>query len=176
MKKIKEGKIEVLASKKDAIDRFMMLGGGCRGRDFRDRNGGAMIFYCNKYGKILIECQQVRREMTKNNSSSNILTKLYGTIKQYDNKTYVEYYTALKNIDVLKRMGLYVYGIIVSIFLLIRYILVFFPVIFFLFYFIISMIKQISSILEEKTSPDIDSDTLIKILENKVDAVNNWEK
>lgn len=174
MKKIKEGKFEVLASKKDAIDRFMMLEGGVR--DFRDRNGGAMGFYCNKYGKILIQCQQGRREMEKNNSSSNILTKLYGTIKQYDNKTYVEYYTALKNSNVLTSIGLYLFGIICCIFLLIRYILFFLPIIIFLFYFIINMIKQINSILEEKTNPNIDSDILIKILENKINTVNDWEK
>ena len=50
MKKIKQGKLEVCASKSDTINRLMQLQGLCK--DVNVRNGGLINFYCNKYGKI----------------------------------------------------------------------------------------------------------------------------
>ena len=50
VKKIKQGKLEVFASKNDTIDRLMQLQGLCK--DIKDSNGGLIDFYCNKNGKI----------------------------------------------------------------------------------------------------------------------------
>ncbi len=171
MKKIKEGKLKVFVSKKDAIDRLMQLQGPCK--DINDRNCGSIEFYCNKNGKIKIECCEQR--LSLNFKNSKILTKLYGVVTQCDNETYINYFTSLKNINIFIWISFLLIATVISMFFMLL------PinktkVLALTVCCIIALVFQVISILEEKTNPDIDSDTLIKILENKIDIVNNWKE
>lgn len=171
MKKIEQGKLEVRASKNETINRLIQLQGLCK--DVNDRNGGLIHFYCNKNGKIKIECYEERLKLNFNHSK--ILTKLYGVVTECNNKTYIDYFTSLKNSSVFARISFLLTAIVIAaVFMLL-------PVdkskvLVVIVCCIIALAFQIISILKEKSNPHIDSVTLVKVLEDKVDTVNNWEK
>jgi len=171
MKKFKQGNLEVYASKNDTINRLVQLQGICK--DANDRNGGLINFYCNKYGKIKIECYEKRLKLNLKNSK--ILTKLYGSVTERNHKTYIDYFTALKISSIFSRISFLLIAVVVlALFLIlpvdkIRVLVV-------IVCLIVILIFQIFSIIKEKNNPHIDSETLIKVLEDKVNIINNWER
>ena len=171
MKKINQGKFEVYASKTDTINRFMQLQGLCK--DVKDSNDGLIDFYCNKNGKIKIECYEERLKFNLKNS--RILCKLYGTITECNNQTYIDYFTTLKISSIFVRISFFLIAIVIlslSLLLPVDKIKVLIVII----CLIIALIFQVISILKEKNNPHINSETLIIALENKVNIINNWDK
>ena len=171
MKKIKQGKLEVFASRSDTIDRLMQLQGLCK--DVKDSNEGLINFYCNKNGKIKIECFEKRLKL--NFKNSRILCNLSGIITEYNNQTYIEYFTSLAISCIFARISFFLIAIVImALFLLlpvdkIKTLLV-------IICLITALIFQVVSIFKEKHNPHINSETLIKALEDKVNIINNWEK
>lgn len=171
VKKIKQGKFKVFASKKDTINRLMQLQGLCK--DVKDSNGGLINFYCNKRGKIKIECYEERLKL--NFKNSRILSKLYGSITECNHHTYIDYFTALKISSIFARISFFLIAIVIlALFLLLPVDKI--KVLIVIVCLIIALIFQIISILKEKRNSHINSETLIKVLEDKVNIINNWEK
>lgn len=168
MKKIVQGKFDVCTSKVDAIDKLMQLQGVCQEKN---SNNCRIEFHCNKHGKIIIESQVSRHSPKK----AKIFTKLYGNVTKQNNKTYVNYYISFDKNGVFRRLSAFLIAAIVLLFFL-----VFVPnktkVLIALILCIIGLIFQLFSIEKEKSNLNLNSDTLIKVLENKVNIVNNWEK
>lgn len=171
VKKIKQGKLEIFASKKDTINRLMQLQGLCK--DVKDSNDGLINFYCNKKGKIKIECYEKRLKL--NFKNSRILSKLYGAVTEYNHQTYIEYFTSLKISSIFARISFFLIAIVIlALFLLLPVDKI--KVLIVIVCLIIALIFQVISILKEKSNPHMNSETLIKVLEDKVNIINNWEK
>ncbi len=171
MKKIKQGEFEICASKKDTINRLIQLQGLCK--NINDRNGGLINFYCNKNGKIKIECYEKRLKL--NFKNSKILTKLYGVVTECNNITYINYFTSLKKSNIFVRISFLLAAIIILTFFMLSSVYKS-KVLVAIICCIIALVFQIISLLKEKSDPHTDSDTLIKVLEDKVEIINNWEK
>ena len=105
MKKLSEGKYEILTSKADAIDKFMQLQGICR-EELSD--GQCILFYCTKKGKITVHNPQGRHY--ENQSS----TRLCANVTEQGGKTYVTYYTAFSRFVNISKLISLVLDIIVS--------------------------------------------------------------
>ena len=90
MKKISQGKLEVLTSKADAINKFMQLQGDCREKLTYNR---CLYFYCSKKGKIYIS--DVRSASDRYTIDS---THLIANIVEQEGKTYVTYLTRFSSI------------------------------------------------------------------------------
>ena len=84
MKKIAQGKFEIFATKRDAIDRFMQLQGVCRENISGEK---AIQFNCTSKGEIFITNPPTRRV------EKLISIYLNADIIEQDGKTYVSYYT-----------------------------------------------------------------------------------
>lgn len=171
MKKIKQGKLEVFASRNDTIDKLMQLQGLCKG--VKASSGNLINFYCNKNGKIKIECYEKRLKFDLKNS--RILCKLYGTITECNNQTYINYFTSLKISSFSARISFFLIAIVIlALFLLLPVDKI--KVLIVIVCLIIALIFQVVSILKEKSNPHMNSETLIKVLEDKINIINNWEK
>lgn len=171
MKKIKQGKIEVFTSKHDAINKLMQLQGLCK--DVKDSNGGLINFYCNKNGKIKIECYEERLKL--NFKNSRILSKLYGSITEYNHQTFIVYFTSLKITSIFARISFFLMAIVIlALFLLLPVDKI--KVLIVIVCLIIALIFQVITILKEKNNPHMNSEILIKVLEDKVNIINNWER
>ena len=169
MKKISQGKLELRATKAQAIDRFMQMRGDCREKI----NGDSSIrFYCSKKGRIAITNPPATH--IENTNSTN----LYADITEQDGKTYLAYYTAysrgnniLKIVFIIMSIVLMIPAIVLAVadadttvspLLLILCL----PVLAFMLW---------ESVREKKNSAD-DSATLIKELQNRAEAVDLWDK
>lgn len=169
MKKISQGKYELLTTKADAIDKFMQMQGICR-EEISGEN--SIEFYCHKNGKIIITNPPTRR-VERDNS-----TNLYAEIIEQDSKAYVTYYTAFsQSNNVLKMIFLAIY-LLIAIFAIAVTIIgkvktYYLPIL--VLGLVFFGIKLFASTKEEKNSPK-DSEILIKELEKRVEAVNLWDK
>lgn len=171
MKKINQATIEIFSSKDEAINRLMQLQGVCKNAN--DSNGGLIDFYCNKNGKIRIECYEERMKL--NFKNSKILTKLYGTVIERNHKTYIDYFTSLKISSIFARLSFLLIAIVIlALFLLLPVDKI--KVLIVIVCLIIALIFQVISILKEKSNPHMNSDILIKVLEDKISIINNWNE
>ena len=163
MKKIAQGEFEIHTTKKDAINKFMQLTGVCR-EEISDK---PIEFYCTKTGKIAISnppTTLVTREIS---------TKLFGKIIERDEKTFVTFqimYSSANNFI----------KIIYSTLMLISTLLAFFidktaMRVALIFSFLLFGSLLISA-TEEKNNSPFDSELLIKELEKRVNAINNWNE
>lgn len=169
MKKISQGKLELHTTKAQAIDRFMQMRGNCREKI----NGDSSIrFYCSKKGRIVITNPPARHIENVNS------TNLYANVTEQDGKTYVAYYTAYsRGNNILK-----IVSIIITIVLTIPAIVLavadadttVLPVLLILC-LPVSAFMLWKSVREKKNSAD-DSETLIKELQNRAEAVDLWDK
>ena len=169
MKKISQGKYEVFTAKEDAIDKFMQMQGICREEISGDH---PIEFYCSKKGKITITNPPTKH--IENDNSTN----LFAEIINQDGKTYVTYYTVFsKSSNVFKLIFLMIY-LLMSVFAIVftiisEYKTYYLPVlVLILVYF---AVKLFASTKEKKNSPK-DSTVLIKELEKRIIAVNEWDK
>ena len=171
MPKIKQGKYEVLTTKEDAINKFMQLQGVCREKISEEN---PINFYCSEKGKIVITNPSSNRIRTDGGNATN----LFAEVLEEDGKTYVNYYTEFsKANNILKLIFLVIYSLmsIFAIVLAIKldYKMYYIPILALaiLFY----GIELFATTKEKKNSPK-DSEILIKVLENRVEAVNLWDK
>ncbi len=169
MKKIEQGKFEIFTSKTDAISKLIQLQGICK--DIKNSNDCRIMFHCDKRGKITVESDDDRYNPKK----ALILTKLYGEIIEQANKTYINYYISLANKNIFLRIGVFVSAIII--------LLIFglfiddkFKVLIAIVICVIGLVFQCISIKNEKRDPSLNSKILIKVLEDKINTINNWEK
>ena len=174
MKKIIEGKYEILTSKEDAIDKFVQLQGAC----VEGINGGvdSIEFTCTKKGKMFIGDITKRRRKTFNS------TKLYAQNIEENGKTYVSYFTSfsgsvfvfnLINIILLSLMSVG-FTIFTGIYAIETKEKPYLPVMFCLFS--VCWILEFISKLKEKKNSQKDSEIMIKELEKRIEAVNKWDK
>lgn len=168
MKIIDQGKFKLNTSKAVAIERFLELGSCCEEYYSNDET---IFLDCTKSGEISISHFRHRTNRGKN---AYILSKLYGQIIEQKGETYVSYYTALTGGRIFLFCGMIVLGLILSISLFLTSLDL--RALFTAVGFVIALIWQVSSLLDEKNQIYMHSKKFVKILERKVDAVNNWEK
>ncbi len=169
MKKIEQGTFEIFTSKDDAINKLMQLQGVCK--DIRNSNDCRILFECDKCGKIVVESDDDRYNLKK----ALILTKLYGEIIEQANKSYINYYVSLENKNVFLRLSMFVIAIIVLL-ILGLFIDDKLKVLVAIVICIIGLVFQCISIKNEKCNSSLNSEILIKVLEDKINTINNWEK
>lgn len=162
--KIEQGKIEVLTSKDDAINKFMQMQGVCQSKLCNDNS---IEFFCTKKGKFAISNPPTHL------FSKEISTKLFGNIIQENNKTYITFYTAYSSANNITKV---IYLIIMAA----STILAFFvdktvPIIILILCFILFGYMLFIT-TKEKGNSQTDSDILISELKRRVDAINNWDK
>ncbi len=147
----------------------MQLQGVCREK-FSD--GQCVLFYCTKKGKITVGNPSIRRYERQSS------TKLCANVTEYGGKTYVTYYTEFNRFVNISKLISLVFDVIIAVFGIIMaiiseekkpYFIVLAVCLVGFVYFLLNAVE------ENKNSPK-DSDVLIKELENRIDAVNNWDK
>lgn len=166
--KISQGKFEICTSKADAIDKLMQMQGVCAEKISDDSH---IEFYCNRRGKIIL-CHITRR-ITLDDTS----TKLYGEVVEQEGKTHVTYYTMFDKFSnitnvvfLLISLLLVILGVVLSVLSGKTFFLIIVP--FWLLFLGYRLHKQING----KANSQKDSETLIKELEKRVQAVNLWDK
>ena len=167
MKKISQGKFEICTTKADTIDKFMQMQGICR-EEISGEN--PIEFYCSKKGKITITNPPTRHIEHRNS------TNLFAEVIQQDDKTYVAYYTRfskIKNVIKLIFIGL---DIIIAIFAIIFAIISADKKLFLIVLGLVFFAFQLLTATKEKKNSANDSETLIKELKKRVEAVNLWNK
>ena len=169
MKKISQGKYELFTTKQDAIDKFMQMQGVCREKISGEK---PISFYCTKKGKIVITNPPTKR--VENDNSTN----LFAEISEQDGKVYVDYYTSFsKSKNILNVIFLAIYSLMAVLAIVLTIYThtktYYLPIL--CLGLLLFGIKLFSATKEEKNSP-VDSRTLIKELEKRVEAVNKWDK
>lgn len=169
MKKISQGKYEILTTKADAIDKFIQMQGVCR-EQIGEEN--AIEFYCSKKGRLAIT-NPPTKYVHKENSS-----KLFAKIIEQDGKTYVTYYTvyshsinALKAASLIMLITMAILAIILAVanqdktasLIILILCLAFFT-------------SYLVNTAKDKRNSPKDSEIMIKELEKRVEAVNLWDK
>ncbi len=169
MKKISQGKFEICTTRADAIDKFMQMQGVCR----EEINGYQRIeFYCTKKGKITITNPPSRH------IENTYSTALYGEVIEQDGKTYIAYYTVyshynnvLKIISLVMLIAMCVFAIVFAVADYGKKV----PYIIFALCCVLSVFQLINALKEKKNAPR-DSKIMVEELEQRVNAVNLWDK
>ena len=169
MSKIEQGRYEISTTKADAINKFKQMEGYCRQKISGDN---AISFYCTKKGRIVITKPQSRNVSDENS------TTLFADIVEMDGRTYLDYYTEYDK----------TYNIFNFIIIIISIIFIAFSIIFFVdkpndIYYIyigcgalITLGYELFICFNQKKYSPNDSKKLIEALEERINAVNNWEK
>ena len=170
MIKIDEGKYEVSTTREDAIEKFMQLQGDCRSEISGEND---IVFYCSSAGDITITHPTRRRHIANTNSTS-----LFAKVEEQDGKTYVAYYTAFDTANNVLKAIVLVFDILLTVAALALAIIV--PdkkqyLILFVFALLFYAYRLFTGSKEKKNAPK-DSEVLIRELENRVQAVNLWDK
>ena len=162
--KISQGKLELHTSKSDAIDKLMQLQGVC---SEENSNDNPIEFYCTKSGNVAINNPPTKFV------SKEISTKLFGKVIVEDGKTYLTYSTTYSSSNNIIKI------IYLTIMLLASILGIFIEKTILIFALILACLlfgSMLSSATNEKGNASNDSEILIKELEKRVDAVNNWDK
>lgn len=169
MKKLQQGTFEIFTSKTDAISKLIQLQGICK--DIKNSNDCRIMFHCDKRGKITVESLRDRYNLKK----AKMLTKLHGDIFEQGNKTYINYCVFLDKKSVFLRLCVFLIAIVIlsifSVFIADKI-----KVLIAVIICIIGLVFQLISINKEKENPSLNSKILIKVLENKINIINNWGK
>lgn len=169
MKKISQGKYELLTTKEDAIDKFMKLQGVCREEISSDN---PIAFYCSKKGKVTIT--NPPRKYIENTNSTN----LFAEIIEQDGKTYITYYTVYSDFNNILKVILLIISIAVVILAIILNVTnqdkTVSPIILVLC-LVVFVFQFFNTAKEKRTSPK-DSEIMIQELQKRVEAVNLWDK
>ncbi len=169
MKKINQGRYEILTTKSDAINKFMQMQGMCREK-VSDEN--RIEFYCSKKGKITITNPPTR------SVRGHISTELFADIVEQNGKTYVSYYTSFSKVNNALKSIFFILDMVINIILLI-FAFLSDDKIWFLLVLALSLggfiFYLFNNLKEEKNSPE-DSKILINELKKRVEAVNLWDK
>lgn len=166
MKTIQQGSFEILTTKEDAIDKLMQMQGCCREKISGD---SPIQFYCSKKGSIIISHPPSRKRVRSGNS-----TNLYAEVIEKDNKTYITYYTAFSQSNHILKWTILTADMILAVLAIVisdKTI----PAILLFSCFLLLSVKLLTVAKEKDNSPQ-DSEILIKELENRIDAVNQWDR
>ena len=164
MKKIREGKYAISSTKYDAISKFRQLQDVCRETL---TNGERIQFYCSKKGRLTITDPPSMRAKYYRNA-----TNLYGQVIEQDDETYVTYYTGFSKWNYYGHLV----GIVISILGAILAFLLEGPTMLFLVVLcIIVLVANYLKVSKSKANAWLDSDILIRELEERVNAVNRWD-
>lgn len=168
MKKLTEGRYELFTTKEDAIDKFVQIQGISRERM---TSGNAILFSCYKDGKIFMTNPPSR------NISADNATTLCGQVIEQDGKTYVSYYTSFSNtVRVMKYFG-FIFYILSAIICIAITVITREKIAFLLSCLLLGIsLFHLATNPNEKISSPKDSEILVKELEKRVEAVNQWEK
>ena len=168
MKKLTEGRLEIFTTKEDAIEKLMQIQGISRESM---TSGNCFQFLCYKDGKIFMTHPSTRSITAEN------ATKLCGQVIEQDGKTYVSYYTYYDNaVRFMKYFG-FVFYILLAIFCIVITVITREKLALLLSFFLlgINLVHLITNPNEKACSPK-DSKILVKELEKRVEAVNQWDK
>ena len=169
MKKISQGKYEVLTTKQDAIDKLMQMQGICR----EQISGESPIeFYCTEKGKIFITNPPTKH--IENGNSTN----LFAEVVELDGKTYITYYTAFSKSNNVLKMIFITIDIILAIVAIVFAVMAADKTVstIVLFLCLAAFVFKLFNSTKEKSNSPKDSEILIKELEKRVEAVNLWDK
>ena len=173
MKRIDQGQYEVFTTKEDAIDKFKQMQGICREKINSENLVG---FYCSKKGKIKIRNPHPltrRAEWARVDYNS---TNLYGKIVEQDDKTYIIFYTKFSKINHASKLVFFTSDVLIVILAIIIDKTHKIPFVIFFVAYLAFLIFQLFITGNEKPNASKDSEILIKELEKRVDAVNQWDK
>ncbi len=169
MKKISQGKYELLTTKADAIDKFMKLQGVCREELSRDN---PIEFYCSKKGKVTIT--NPPRKYIENTNSTN----LFAEIIEQEGKTYITYYTVYSRFNNFLKVTYLMMLIVMAILAIVLAVTdvdkTVSPII--LVLCLVFFVFQLFNTAKDKRNSPEDSEIMIKELQKRVEAVNLWDK
>ena len=169
MKKIDQGQYEIFTTKADAIDKFMQMQGMCR-EEISGEN--RVVFYCSNKGQITLTNPPTRRGYRWNS------TNLSAEITQQDGKTYVTYYTAFSEFNHVLKLSSLIIDIVMAVLAIILGIISadkivsLVPFGLFAAFFVVQLVISV----KQKGNSPKDSEILIKELENRINAVNQWDR
>ena len=172
MKKIAQGRYELSCTKEEAIERFQEMDGICRETISDDRTVG---FFCTGKGEIVVSDppRNMRRTMLYDSP-----TTLRGQIVEEEDKTYLTYYTTfskfesvMKVIYVMLYMIMGVFAIVTAIANRESTLTVILCIAGFVF-----LIRQMYIVVNEKSHAWQDSEVMINVLKERVNAVNRWDE
>lgn len=169
MRRIHQGDFEIFTTKSDAIDKFRQMRGFCR----EELSGENHIWFeCLKNGKIAITDPPGGRKSFLNS------TELSAKIVEREGKTFVTYYTAFSRFNNIYKMILLIFNAILTVFALVITFISDYKLysIIGLCLFLVLFIVELFSVSKEGENSPKDSEILVKELEKKVEAVNNWDR
>ena len=164
MKKIAEGRYELTCTKEEAIERFQEMAGYCR-EELSDEY--PVFVGCTGKGKIGIGTRMRR-------SGVDNPTTLYAQIVEEADKTYITYYTAFSKFDEIFNVIVWVLDLIMVIFAIVyakTTMVLILAAVCGVFY-----ARQLYASRNGKINALQDSEILIKVLEERVNAVNRWDE
>ncbi|MBQ7328732.1 MAG: hypothetical protein IJX01_02350 [Oscillospiraceae bacterium] len=164
MKKIAQGRYELTCSKEEAIERFQEMAGYCR-EELSDEY--PVFVGCTRKGKIGIGTRMRR-------SGVDNPTHLYAQIVEEADKTYITYYTAFSKFDAVFNVIVWVFYLIMAIFAVVyakTTMALILAVVCGAFY-----ARQLYAGRNGKNNARQDSEIMIKVLEERVKAVNRWDE
>lgn len=164
MKKIAQGRYTLTCTKEEAIERFREMDGYCREK-LSDEY--PVFVGCTGKGEIGIG-SRTRRTVVGNP------TKLYAQIVEEADKTYITYYTAFSKFDNIFNVIAFVFYLIMSIFAIVyakTSVALIVAIV-----CAVSFVRQLYASANGKNYAYQDSETLIKVLEERVNAVNRWDE
>lgn len=172
MKKIAQGRYELSCTKEEAIERFQEMAGYCREQISDDR---AIAFYCMKKGKIVVSDPHHR---TKGGIFYDSPTTLRGQIVEEGDKTYLTYYTTFSKFESVTKVVYAILYMIIGIYALVSAIANRESVlaVIICIAFVVFFIRRIYVMMKEKKHAWQDSEIMIKVLEERVNAVNRWDE
>lgn len=164
MKKIAQGRYELACSKEEAIERFQEMAGYCR-EELSDEY--PVFVGCTGKGKIAIGTRMRR-------SGVDNPTTLYAQIVEEADKTYITYYTAFSKFDEIFNVIAWVFYLIMAIFAIVNAktsMALIVAIVCGVFY-----ARQLYASRNGKNNAWQDSEIMIKVLEERVNAVNRWDE
>jgi len=168
MKKIVQGRYALSCTKEEAIERFQEMAGYCRERISDDN---PIRFSCSKKGRIVIY------DPPNGRSVNDACTKLCGEIVAQEGRVYVAYYTTFDKADSVIKMICNLVYVIMSL-LAIAFAIIkaeSFTTLIAIGCLVLS-VRLLYVSVNEKGYSYQDSEILIKVLEERVKAVNRWDE
>lgn len=171
MKKIAQGRYELTCTKEEAIERFQEMDGICREHISDDR---AIAFCCTKKGKIAVSVPPRRR---KGGIFYDSATTLRGQIVEEEDKTYLTYYTTFSKFESVTKMVYAMLYMIIGIFAIVSAVAnsASALAVIICIAFVALFIHRMYIIVNEKSHAWQDSEVMINVLKERVNAVNRWD-
>lgn len=171
MKKIAQGRYELSCKKEEAIERFQEMEGICREHISDDR---AIAFCCTKKGEIAVSDPPRARGGIFYDSA----TTLRGQIVEEEDKTYLTYYTTFSKFESVTKVVYAMLYMTIGIFAIISAVAnsASALAVIICIAFVALFIHRMYIIVNEKSHAWQDSEVMINVLKERVNAVNRWDE